>query len=142
MGCDANTYLRNSDVIGFNPRTRMGCDLTARPAVDRSACFNPRTRMGCDRRLPSAMRPLYVSIHAPAWGATFGGIDENAVVVRFQSTHPHGVRRSIVPTFQNVGCFNPRTRMGCDRRPGGRIDRDICFNPRTRMGCDPPVLFY
>ena len=55
-------------------------------------------------------------------------------------------------------CFNPRTRMGCDRavfltftyndvsihapawgatvRYKGMIVTDLSFNPRTRMGCD------
>ena len=57
------------NVIYFNPRTHVGCDLV-------SSCFILKAR---------------ISIHAPTWGATFlrdvmNGIQE------FQSTHPRGVR--------------------------------------------------
>ena len=78
---------------GFNPRTRVGCDMSrsvpARPTswfqsthprgvrlspgwtqTEKRQCFNPRTRVGCDM-------PLLV------WGL-------------------------------QVACFNPRTRVGCD----------------------------
>jgi len=79
--------------MGFNPRTRTGCDPMA-PIVPRITlqvsihapargatrvegtpllvfrCFNPRTRTGCDRL--GVWLPL-----SP---------------VPFQSTHPHGVR--------------------------------------------------
>ncbi len=56
----------------FNPRTRMGCDLsTSHGSLLYCANFNPRTRMGCDFVLD---RGFYydteISIHAPAWGAT------------------------------------------------------------------------
>ena len=33
-------------------------------------CFNPRTRMGCDLSGGANLCQGYVSIHAPAWGAT------------------------------------------------------------------------
>ena len=35
--------------------------------------FNPRTRMGCDVSSPFRKTTKEVSIHAPAWGATAGG---------------------------------------------------------------------
>ena len=106
-------FVRND---GFNPRTRVGCDIQlalmlphvhlfqsthprgVRPASvflcgDRSTCFNPRTRVGCDARLVM-IKPGYrpVSIHAPAWGAT----------------------RTLSNTVSSRLCFNPRTRVGCD----------------------------
>ena len=78
---------------------------------------------------------------------------------KFQSTHPHGVRRSFCRLYKKSNCFNPRTRTGCDNgtmtkeqvntlfqsthphgvrqgfpiTPYGGI---IGFNPRTRTGCD------
>ena len=79
--------------------------------------------------------------------------------VKFQSTHPHGVRLPR-PLFNSlIWSFNPRTRMGCDQRPvsndgNGEFQsthphgvrqscrrfncagRHASFNPRTRMGCD------
>ena len=34
--------------MGFNPRTRTGCDQTARRGRGAITRFNPRTRTGCD----------------------------------------------------------------------------------------------
>ena len=57
-----------------------------------------------------------VSIHAPAWGATWQLCWPGAGEWGFQSTHPRGVRLSGSPrAFALCGCFNPRTRVGCDR---------------------------
>ena len=78
----------------FNPRTRVGCDYQGPELVEQSIqfqsthprgvrrnagnvnsterCFNPRTRVGCDiYALVHFVIPAIVSIHAPAWGATF-----------------------------------------------------------------------
>ena len=50
--------------------------------------FNSRTRMGCDFAfgVSSILVPL-VSIHAPAWGATAAPI-KYFIEVSFQFTHP------------------------------------------------------
>ena len=57
--------------------------------------FNPRTRVGCDVFQQSyGMHFQTVSIHAPAWGATFQYPDQ------------YLARMS----------FNPRTRVGCDEQ--------------------------
>ncbi len=58
-----------------------------------------------------------VSIHAPAWGATWRFFCCIRQHKQFQSTHPRGVRLS--PRCQQHArycCFNPRTRVGCDPR--------------------------
>ena len=34
------------------------------------------------------------------------------------------------------GCFNPRTREGCDHQGCHVFGLNISFNPRTREGCD------
>jgi len=34
--------------VGFNPRTRTGCDKKWDKFLSYHACFNPRTRTGCD----------------------------------------------------------------------------------------------
>ena len=50
--------------------------------------------MGCDQAEDYIQkRGKFISIHAPAWGATAGTIGLAIKVIRFQSTHPHGVRR-------------------------------------------------
>ena len=57
-------------------------------------CFNPRPRVGGDlQELSYITGETYVSIHAPAWGAT-----------------PKASPESEAP-----GCFNPRPRVGGDR---------------------------
>ena len=55
-------------------------------------CFNPRTHTGCDASI-ALIRFIY---H------------------RFQSTHPHGVRRHKKCTAERLISFNPRTHTGCD----------------------------
>ena len=100
----------------FNPRTRVGCDTalpifwpisrrfqSTHPRGVRPSCpnsliramksFNPRTRVGCDK--PGRGGRILqdsVSIHAPAWGATW---------YTSQTSSP-------------LLSFNPRTRVGCD----------------------------
>ena len=95
-------------MIGFNPRTRKGCDeRNARggsryivsihaPVKDATldvsglilrSCFNPRTRKGCDTRKKKAPQEPKVSIHAPVKDATIS-ISLNSLILVFQSTHP------------------------------------------------------
>ena len=122
----------------FNPRTRVGCDPSQSGRNYKQHGFNPRTRVGCDVRYcltlpaiiefqsthPRGVRLVilgvfitkeFVSIHAPAWGATL---------------------QSLFQTLSTIG-FNPRTRVGCDRQSLGLLWLPyLCFNPRTRVGCD------
>ena len=128
---------------------------------------------------------VHVSIHAPAWGAT-NHANIGFLYRMFQSTHPRGVRRMPMLIirqkwmFQSTHprgvrpyrassrhpfyhCFNPRTRVGCDRRqrftqrgaafqsthPRGvrplkirRFMLPFSFNPRTRVGCDSISLIF
>ena len=61
--------------------------------------------------------------------------------IKFQSTHPRGVRhRSSLGCIRSDCCFNPRTRVGCDPFEGGIGFLLACFNPRTRVGCDGASL--
>ena len=104
--------------------------------------------------------PLYfeglVSIHAPVWGATTPtaiakqdfsfnprtrvGCDNlvriEQQIVKFQSTHPCGVRQNLrlywctVFLFQSTHPCGVRPVVSRPTRPNWR------FNPRTRVGCD------
>ncbi|VDA99915.1 Octaprenyl diphosphate synthase / Dimethylallyltransferase / (2E,6E)-farnesyl diphosphate synthase / Geranylgeranyl pyrophosphate synthetase [Olavius algarvensis spirochete endosymbiont] len=56
-----------------------------------SISFNPRTREGCDGRAAGPQTRCYVSIHAPARGATVSASRLRSLAL-FQSTHPRGVR--------------------------------------------------
>ena len=73
--------------------------------------------------LPRGERPAHVgnfadsisvSIHAPAWGAT-----------------------SLTTQYSQSGIsFNPRSRVGSDRRVWHLHTQRISFNPRSRVGSD------
>ena len=76
---------------GFNPRARVGRDPSNNQTRRHRPCFNPRARVGRDA-VKLMLRPQgIVSIHAPAWGATFRTDDLNRICV-FQSTRPRGAR--------------------------------------------------
>ena len=74
--------------------------------------FNPRTPAGCDGdREPRA-----------------------AIIIRFQSTHPCGVRRHVDhPPVLLRQCFNPRTPAGCDG--GRRRMRDLTIGFQSTHPC-------
>ena len=95
--------------------------------------FNPRTREGCDVFPEDFSYRAYISIHAPARGATQIA-DFCFCNFQFQSTHPRGVRLFPRRRHQRrVGHFNPRTREGCDhviRRVIARQDRFQSTHPR------------
>jgi len=99
--------------------------------------FNPRARVGRDLYDDRLSREFYVSIHAPAWGATILVYGENRA----------------------PACFNPRARVGRDFQIMAELDytalvsihapawgatnpitaRITCssgFNPRARVGRD------
>ena len=108
-----------ASLTGFNPRTRVGCDQpTSGPLSGADFVSIHAPAWGATPRRPSLRGGVKsVSIHAPAWGATLSSID-------------HEVRRQ---------CFNPRTRVGCDRGTHLRASGPDGFNPRTRVGCDEGV---
>ena len=93
MGCDLTLCIFLIAINDFNPRTRMGCD-SRYCHLNIAFClyFNPRTRMGCDFFFGFFFIPCCISIHAPAWGATPLQVMVVSRDTPFQSTHPHGVR--------------------------------------------------
>ena len=115
-------HLSFSEPQSFNPRTRVGCDFGIQPVAGQPKCFNPRTRVGCDPRT------------CPA----------GASKVRFQSTHPRGVRHLLEVQrllFAVVSIHAPA--WGATLRPTAGPTSPRSFNPRTRVGCDrhqhPPL---
>ena len=86
--------------------------------------------------------PTYISIHAPARGATnLGGSDIVAIDV-FQSTHPRGVRRLLC--LLDFCCnfhFNPRTREGCDKNVLCFICLDFSFQSTHPRGVRLSVFY-
>ena len=82
-----------SSPLGFNPRTRVGCDGSVPSAVCNTSEFQSTHPRGVRRRhLGGICHAQRVSIHAPAWGATRGGQIVFCQWRGFQSTHPRGVR--------------------------------------------------
>ena len=114
VGCDKPCRRRVAPPRGFNPRTHVGCDVPGLLHARQDGRFNPRTHVGCDVDvLPLVDNPLFVSIHAPTWGATFfssfqspvfavsihaptwgatSSLSRGVTATLFQSTHPRGVR--------------------------------------------------
>ena len=70
-GCDVMLFILPNSLFCFNPRTHTGCDAALSKTTTATACFNPRTHTGCDQAKQEAL----------------------ALLTKFQSTHPHGVRR-------------------------------------------------
>ena len=78
--------------------------------------FNPRPRMGSDSCRSLAYCSPCISIHAPAWGATYDpGHQEMSAI--FQSTPPHGERPLmitddvLVPVFQSTPPHGERLQL-------------------------------
>ncbi len=159
------TQAGNNGIVGivcFNPRSRVGSDQCPSLRLEGLAGFNPRSRVGSDLHpiSPSLIKP--VSIHAPAWGATFFLLLIFSLG-RFQSTLPRGERRKKQGkhSIKKTG-FNPRSRVGSDllslttrlktplfQSTLPRGERRLAesksiiarsFNPRSRVGSDQLMM--
>ena len=88
--------MRNPSIrtklMDFNPRSREGSDADVIYRVQTGADFNPRSREGSDPGCFHRDRPAWISIHAPARGATQG----------------------YICTYHHPNNFNPRSREGSD----------------------------
>ena len=72
MGRDLQLLDTNHMNISFNPRARVGRDRALRQRQRLYRGFNPRARVGRDAlAMQLNWVILVVSIHAPAWGATY-----------------------------------------------------------------------
>ena len=76
VGCDCLRRRSDANLDYFNPRTRVGCDGVQNLEGFLLHHFNPRTRVGCDQPDLDPRFIRIISIHAPAWGATFKRQDE------------------------------------------------------------------
>ncbi len=127
----------NTPVSNFNPRTRMGCDYSStnsRPLTRQFQSTHPHGVRLHFQSLPVSVQ--LISIHAPAWGATYHIDYLLSTLFYFNPRTRMGCDTKYATVTGSSWDFNPRTRMGCDhtlQRPWYvRMD----FNPRTRMGCD------
>ena len=137
MGSDESPYRPFTAWSSFNSRSRMGSDFLmvwrlqqpefqftlphgerriSQELWDKVTKFQftlPHGERPTAPRRPSS-RP-WVSIHAPAWGATW----------------------TTSPRSTPCACFNSRSRMGSDGRRRPRRCGRRRFNSRSRMGSDP-----
>ena len=86
----------------------------------------------------AAAKAAKVSIHAPVWGATIRFITIN-ISIKFQSTHPCGVRRRFGRHKHTAQMFQSTHPCGVRHSAFKMAGYRLCFNPRTRVGCDHPA---
>ena len=123
-GCDGSGDVQDPAPGNFNPRTREGCDQGGKFIGRFYSHFNPRTREGCDTNAAVLSFQKWISIHAPARGATFCVLYK---VIIFPISIHAPARGATVTNSQasNLAVdFNPRTREGCDR--AGRLADAFC----------------
>ena len=80
--------------------------------------------------------PSFVSIHAPAWGATKGSYCLSKVIISFNPRSRMGSDNKRIKIKTCIMGFNPRSRMGSDWVQTGHQHLHMGFNPRSRMGSD------
>ena len=97
-----------SRLESFNPRARMGRDESSMSLAD--AEFRSTRPHGARQRRTDWL-VTYVSIHAPAWGATAHSMSDTRD--EYVSIHAPawGATTWWMPT---IASFNPRARMGRD----------------------------
>ena len=96
VGGDLESRTRARARARFNPRPRVGGDYLLVKKNGMTNSFNPRPRVGGDVAfLVFQERFCPVSIHAPAWGATYGKRLSLNLCAMFQSTPPRGGRHDI-----------------------------------------------
>ena len=105
MGSDLTSKSRRSCKSGFNPRSRMGSDHAAPRRSFSCCCFNPRSRMGSDIVDPGN-HFIFIAFQStlPHGERQLGG-DHVADGLRFQSTLPHGERRTTVTQITGGATF-------------------------------------
>ena len=115
----------------------MGSDLTFLTTIHIITIFQSTLPRGERQNTADDAESLYfISIHAPAWGATFYS-DAGFCNLQFQSTLPRGERpETPVTSATSITNFNPRSRVGSDFMYRLLHQPSKNFNPRSRVGSD------
>jgi len=144
----------------FNPRSRGGSDTTLGILVGSLISFNPRSRGGSDSNikllfsyrvafqsaLPRGERPVLaslvyddaiVSIRAPAGGATFVSVKDQAFGA-FQSALPRGERRGAADSDQGTDKFQSALPRGERRVSVYVLSKRMLFQSALPRGERPP----
>ena len=163
-GATALPQPGQGEPICFNPRTRVGCDEMYRGMTAIVWGFNPRTRVGCDhiQHVAKYIRTLFqsthprgvrladgrqrlagqqVSIHAPAWGATYSPSLASLRASWQVSIHAPawGATQFSQPRGNVFQRFNPRTRVGCDSILASSMSWTFWFQSTHPRGVRPSV---
>ena len=133
------SFVFTSLSLLFQSTHPRGVRLLPNAATAARDHFNPRTRVGCDYATNGYFKSWDISIHAPAWGATCALICTNCSAsnfnprtrvgcdvpisaelsdaLKFQSTHPRGVRRRLIPALLHRLEFQSTHPRGVRRFP-------------------------
>ncbi len=125
-----------STIASFNPRSRTGSDVPFRSHAPRFFVSIHAPARGATRRLVGCRRRLAVSIHAPARGATVGGDLTDNYEISFNPRSRTGSDCASAATGAGFWCFNPRSRTGSDVVKTLQDGVGTSFNPRSRTGSD------
>ena len=100
-----------------------------------NGCFNPRAHVGRAPGNPLPFcRPLHVSIYTPAWSATRQFQHYAAFVLVSIHAPAWGATWSWSRSPGTCRCFNPRARVGRDRRYSLMALPDITFQSTRPCG--------
>ena len=102
-------YMEN-----FNPRSREGSDTGYDIDPQTGNDFNPRSREGSDDNPCQTEKKCYISLHAPARGATREeNVGEIATLISIHAP-ARGATRQGHFLWRQTMYFNPRSREGSD----------------------------
>ena len=145
--------------MDFNPRSRKGSDECVRVILSTSAIFQSTLPQGERRETWQCWRAhRYISIHAPARGATlrpdpawtlqpisihapargatcwiFNASPRETISIHAPA---RGATRAFTSSSVYVFYFNPRSRKGSDAGRLVVVRVIVYFNPRSRKGSD------
>ena len=137
MGCDMRGFSLILHFIEFQSTHPHGVRLDNSPKLTFTSTVSIHAPTWgatvIDYLMVSEQR---VSIHAPTWGATFRYSTLAALISKFQSTHPHGVRPGIPIHICVLLLFQSTHPHGVRLIANITLQCTKSFNPRTHMGCD------
>ena len=119
--------------LHFNPRAPCGARRSSDTISIRASRFQSmRPVWGATRIFCRTARAVFISIHAPAWGATLPACPQ-ACPAAFQSTRPRGARRANHPASKHYCEFQST------RPRGARLNRHHHIRGRCRISIHAPA---
>ena len=136
-GCDPQLSIRQTMRISFNPCIRVGCDFRTRGEDGTSVPVSIHApAWGATYRAVETLLQIRVSIHAPAWGATYGYVPVRPRMPVSIHAPAWGATMLRAPQILNFSFQSTHPRGVRPPLPRPSACRAKSFNPRTRVGCD------